>query len=355
MKVRFDRHPIACAWLLAAACTGTNHSVLQSSDVPDSGLPTGSDSGTGGGHIDELTDANFSWINSIWGSGDGDVYMASYYHVPLLHLTDVSPTGWQAVAIPGSPYLDAVWGTAANDVYAAGDGVWHSTDGQNWTQIYPAAANEVLYGMWGSSSSDFVVVGATGPGPTMAEVLHTTDGGHTFTKRTVPALSSLSGVWGSSSQDLYAVGWTPNTGQVYVAAVIHSTDGGQTWNFVLQQTSASLVSDRQQITGTSAHNVYVAMQNGLFHSTDQGLSWDNLQPSETLGAWTVGNDVFTGSFADPARHSADNLTWSELLPAGYHAYTIWGTSSDDLFIGGAKDNNDPADGDPATIMHLHGS
>jgi photosystem II stability/assembly factor-like uncharacterized protein len=305
-----------------------------------------------------LTSTSIGWISSIWGSSDHDVYVASHYDSPMLHFTDVSANGWQAVSIPGNPILHVVWGTDANDIYAAGDGVWHSTDGQTWTQIYTSAPEEVFWGLWGASSSDFVVVGGTiEPNPTVGEILHTTDGGRTFVKQQLPAFLGVTSVWGSSSQDLYAGGRMLTPDLLGGVGVVHSTDGARTWNVVFRQTTGAQTTGIAQVAGTSAQNVYVATQSGVFRTVDHGATWRDLYKSrdpnaEMCSVWAADADVFVGNYAATAAQSNDDQTWNELLP-GYQAYAFWGTSADDLFIGGATSNSYPPAGNPGTIMHLH--
>jgi hypothetical protein len=116
----------------------------------------------------------------------------------------------------------AIWGSAANDLYAGcGDGagsayVLHSTGDGKWAQETFFASTLGVTGVWGSSGSDVYAVGSSEEGG--AIVAHSTGNG-AWTAATLPAgVGPAHAVWGAGPSD------------IYVAAehgVLHY--GGQTW------------------------------------------------------------------------------------------------------------------------------
>jgi hypothetical protein len=63
---------------------------------------------------------------------------------------------------PTAEELFCVWGTSANDVYAAGwEGALIHFDGTFWRKLLPAT-NRTIHGISGRSANDIVFAGDTG-------------------------------------------------------------------------------------------------------------------------------------------------------------------------------------------------
>jgi len=122
-----------------------------------------------------------------------------------------SAPSWQIVG----PHLDAallsVWGTSANDVWAAGadtrDGqgplVWHF-DGAGWTRR-PTGQSGDLWWTFGFDSGPVYLGGAGGT------ILRFEDG--SFTRLQTPGTGTVFGIWGATPEDLWAVGGAPGGAQ----------------------------------------------------------------------------------------------------------------------------------------------
>jgi hypothetical protein len=99
------------------------------------------------------------YLYGVWGSGSGDVYAVGYGNngttlMPLIYHYNGSswsgtsptlPTGWSSVNLRG------VWGSSANDIYAAGYGnngngsvpVLYHNNGSGWTQANPSLRMDI--------------------------------------------------------------------------------------------------------------------------------------------------------------------------------------------------------------------
>ena len=119
--------------------------------------------------------------------------------------------GWTRLEVPDTSWLNAVWGSGPNDVYAVGlNGViLHSTGDDVWTQQKTGRANE-LTSVFGSSASDIYAVEASA-------VLHSTGDGHwSVVPNIQPAgTGGLSHIWMSSPTNIYVSGDTSRAVPAY--------------------------------------------------------------------------------------------------------------------------------------------
>ena len=117
---------------------------------------------------------------------------------------------WAAMQapVPQGTDLYAVWGSAADNVYAVGTkGTILHYDGNAWSSMNSPTASD-LYGIWGQSANDIFAVG---------DAYHN-DGTHYSTPTILrydgtawskmPALSTryFNAVWGRSADDIFASG-----------------------------------------------------------------------------------------------------------------------------------------------------
>ena len=94
--------------------------------------------------------------------------------------------------------LLAVWGAAADTVFAVGtDGVILRYDGEAWS-AQESGTGETLRGVWGFASDDVYAVGNAGT------LLHYD--GSAWTSRQSPTSRTLRAVWGDNEGQLYLVG-----------------------------------------------------------------------------------------------------------------------------------------------------
>jgi len=178
------------------------------------------------------------WNGSAWSSTTSLVNLMSISGVGVGSATAVGEDGGEGSAtyVQGRPRsardglaagtLHGTWQTSPG-AYAVGDSghllftTENGIPGSWGTQT--SNTTNTLFAVWGSSTSNVYVVGDKGV------ILHTTNAGvgvtPTWTKTTVGS-SQLTSVWGSSDGDVYIGGAAP-------AAILHSTDGGATWQKIL--------------------------------------------------------------------------------------------------------------------------
>lgn len=95
---------------------------------------------------------------SVWGSAPDDVWAAGGQagRGLVLHYDGVD---WQPVASGAPSLLWWVYGFGRDDVYAVGErGLIQHYDGKTWRQI-PSGTTKTLYGLWGRSGEDVWIVG----------------------------------------------------------------------------------------------------------------------------------------------------------------------------------------------------
>src|SRR5262249_30748587 len=146
-----------------------------------------------------------------------------------------------------------------------------------------------LYRIWGSSTLGLFVVGDKGA------ILHSAGHGATWAAASPATDCPLQDVWGSDANDLYAIGGCDGLlgSPAPSAIVLHSTDGGATWNVQNSGATKSLGG----VWGSGRGDVFVGGTGGiLFHTNDSGASWHPVATGTTAGLshfWgTASNDIY---------------------------------------------------------------
>jgi hypothetical protein len=277
-------------------------------------------------------------LTDIWGFNTGDVYAvgygadASFTGLPLLYHNNGN--GWvgSSPALPAGlieGYLLDIWGSSPSNVYAIGKGntasyigkpLLYHNDGTGWTgtvlSLPDGWIGGSLSGVWGSSASDVYVVGSVRDENwmTMPVIYHNDGTGWTIL---VPSLLAgldggyLSSIWGSSASDIYAVGSANETGGPAKPLLYHKD--GASW-------TVSSLSLPEGMTG------------GYLSS---------LWGSDASGFYAAGNVYDVDGHYTPWLHHNGGTGWTEMevsLPAQFNdgfLYTVWGSSTSDLYIAGA--------------------
>jgi hypothetical protein len=185
-------------------------------------------------------------------------------------------------APPPSIYVNNIWGSGPNDIYAVGDSTpnlpivhW---DGATWTQATADSSwqpgSTTLYGVWGSGAGDVFAVGTKGT------VMHS-DGKQWSLMDTVSGVDlstvDFSSVWGAAWNDVYAVGAR--------GAILHF-DGKQ-WNKLASGTTEDLLA----VGGSGPGDVFAASSTTLFHA--RSGTWEPVQlPSAIEGVWVTPTRIF---------------------------------------------------------------
>jgi hypothetical protein len=182
---------------------------------------------------------------SVWVSGPNEAWLGAAIPLPvgpdLIQRTQpaiyrLQSGAWSKVASPidslTDVYLNAMWGSGPNDVWAGGDKVGPTTgghtfisavllhwDGSAWTSFSPAAMQrdgQIIGDLWGTSSHDVWAAGG-GAGSGIAELWHYDGSDWTETAFSSPLNGSFGGLWGSCPSEL--LGLRPGAGRLERPAV----------------------------------------------------------------------------------------------------------------------------------------
>ena len=174
---------------------------------------------------------------------------------------------------PSTHLLNAVFGSAPDDVWAVGQDIVH-WNGTSWSQV-PAPGAVDLKGVWGSSPNDAWAVGSRGA------FLHFDGMAWNFAPS--PTTEDITGIWGSGANDIWAVGAG--------GSVLHCD--GRNWSAFPAENFGPLGA----IHGNSSIDVVAAGQSARVHF--DGKSWTRL-PDHLLErpayvtAFGDGTNVFLG-------------------------------------------------------------
>ena len=210
-------------------------------------------------------------------------------------------TTWTTHA-PITPWtLNAVWGSALDDVWAAGErGVLLHHDGVGWSLV-PSLAKQALRGLWGFGKDDVWAVGE-------AAILHRSEAGWA---KAYPIKDGSSlpvyAVWGSAPDDVYVVG------SAYEGLLYHWDSAAWTYGYVFDAFNTSFTGvwgfGPDQVFAVSAYTV-------IRH--DNGFKWVPMKSSPTVYStaihgtspsdlWAVGPDG--RSHYDGTKWTNESLTW----------------------------------------------
>jgi hypothetical protein len=228
----------------------------------------------------------------------------------------------------GRPSLHGIWGSAPDNLWAVGNGgsIYHY-DGSSWTPSDSGVQND-LHSIWGSGPEDLWIVGT--------RVLLQGDG-KTWRTVDVPATPEEgSDVWGSD-RDNVLVGL--RNGSVLIW-------NGVNWSIK----STGLTQSVYDIDGTDRNNIWL-LGNGSECVQWDGVSWQDRRFPTTAYLYPRTLKVFSRSdvwaaigTANPYRWNG--TAWTTATPTGLGLQSvIWGTGSDDLWLGGSA----------AALTHFDGS
>ena len=316
--------------------------------VLDSGLVVGTAPGTAilwAWHADivvqipvTVTDTRQAWTTQatpdnqgnrgMWGSAANNVYAAN--HTGMLRYNG---TAWAHVADVRWRTLHDVWGSAANNVWGVGTkGELVRWDGAAWsllrwdgTSVAPKALSDfdnparsyTLRGVWGSSASNVFAVGDSGV------VLRYN--GTAWSRMATPTTAQLNDVWGSGASDVYA-----------------ATSAGQLLRF--NGTSWSTVPGVQapgalwSVWGSASNNVYAVGDGGMMYRYN-GSSWTRVRlprRDALYSVWGTGASAVYAAGAAGTLYRYNGSAWVPEKAQGgsSNIQGIWATGSD-IFAAGA--------------------
>ena len=224
------------------------------------------------------------------------------------------------------------------DVKGAKSGVFKSEDGgKSWKKIVNGITITESTGRigvaasWQDADKAYVFVNQRGEEKTIGtgEVYKTIDGGQNWTRTHVKNIKALSNI-GWYFMDIYVN--PQDDEEIYGLGVrmIHSTDGGKTFDFIAGEVTHIHPSPAQTlhldhcelwINPKNPRELLLGNDGGLYHSYDRGKSWLHL------------NNIPTGEFYDIELN--DQQT-----------YTIYGGTQDDATVYGPSREFNPKFDDP---------
>jgi hypothetical protein len=233
-------------------------------------------------------------LQAIWGSADDDVWAVGDAGT-IVHFDGHA---WRSVASGVTEDLTSVYGTGIDDVWVSGDAgsVLH-WDGTAW-KVASNSPDTIFLGVWASAANDVWAVGvdlAALPALGGSALVHHWNG-TVWADSDVPGSDTLWKVWGSGPNDVWLVG-TSDKG----VGLIYRGDGT---NFdPLVFTGASV----HGIWGSGPDDVWVAPLTGsIQHWTGSEFiaapalaadeAWHGISGSGPDDVWAVGNKGVIGHY-----------------------------------------------------------
>jgi hypothetical protein len=243
-----------------------------------------------------------------------------------------APGPWQSYTAPGGLGINALWASAPDDVWAAGQFLLHF-DGTSFKQVTDAPIASAA-DFWGFAPNDVYAVSGT-------DLAHWDGASWTlidFAGAIDP--SSLTAVWGTSGGDLWL-------GDELNGRVFHWD--GSAWSTGITQTVA--IADLWGVPGAAGGAVYAGGLAGLGRWS--GAAWTDISDDvamEAVGLWGFADDdVWAASDFGTLAHWT-GAGWTDTLPVNDDKFqdshtSLWGAAPDDVW----------AVGDGGAISHWDGA
>ena len=242
---------------------------------------------------------------------------------------------WKLLAT-GETFVD-VWGASPKAVFALGEASLFFYNGSSWT-VLPDPPNGSR-AIWGTSPENLYVIAEGGVWPSQYADIHHYDGRawEAIVERP-PPLPRLADIWGSSDHDIFVVGDG--------GTILHYD--GSVWSQMPSGTSGNL----RCLWGTSSTDVYAAGAGGTVLHYD-GSTWTSMSadPSwEFSSIWASStSDIYCVVVGDLDHLDSsvlhyDGSSWTTAMNQVSTLWSVWGSSSTDVFVVG----------DGSTIRHFDG-
>ena len=217
-------------------------------------------------------------LYAVWSSGPDDVWVAGE---GIYHSVDGGKS-W-VVSTRNIGTHRAIWGSGPDDVWVAGEGVYHSVDGgKSWILRHGFGVGRGLHAIFGfgrPGGSTIFIGGEAG------EVSRSQNAGRTWELLPIFDVRKeiIAALWGTSEKDLFAVGSLGNLwrfgGMFWSPRVVLYPDGGL----------YALSGDGRGLLWA------VGAAGAIFHSADGGRSWERQVSGTALNLFGVGPGVAVGT------------------------------------------------------------
>jgi hypothetical protein len=248
---------------LAGACGADDGDVVGAGAAPAAGGRAGAPAGGAGGS--GATDAGRDTGGGAGEPGSGGTTSESGAGGEAGSAPVPPELSFARVQAPGSSAIRALWGSGADDVFAAGDEgqLFHFYE-RSW-RLENTGTDSALSGIWGGPGDIYVSVDDN--------FVLRSPGSGIWTREPLPAGYKLLDIWGSGDNDLYAL-----TGDG-----VFRGDGSGAWEFEpIEPASAPLTA----VWGSSASDVFAvatfAENPTVFHSDGGGKWEEQAGPPATL-------------------------------------------------------------------------
>lgn len=250
-----------------------------------------------------------TWLNAVWGSDADNVWAVGRRGT----IQKFDGSAWSRGPGLTTNNLMSVWGSAADDVWVVGGGelIFHH-DGTGWTQQSPGPNSDTFHSVWGSAPNDVWAGGAFG-------AIRHFDG----TQWSVAGPRwNLRGFWGSAEDDVWGV--------VEDGRIVHWD--GETWKDAFTGDPTTIL---YAVWGSAANDVWAVGSTALHYD---GVEWTAVPTRGVggVGVWGTGPaDVFavTGS----AILHYDGATWTQVFyDPDARLRAVWGSATDDIWAVGSQ-------------------
>jgi hypothetical protein len=282
-------------------------------------------------------------LSGVWGTGPDDAWAVGSAHVDLFHWDGQS---WTMVATgpPAGPGT-AIWGASSSDLWIGYDGGDNDIPPSHWNGMAVAsnaATSGIIHSgrvvdLWGSSSEDVWAVGCESiVDPYWVDGLILHWNGIAWDEMPSTSGGILYGVWGSRSDDVWAVGdW---------GAIVHWD--GRAWSAPAAPAAPAGPPYLLLYTvwGGGPEDVWAfgddEMGLGALHWNGQTWARTELLDAAALGA-------------SPSQWAT--CPGGECEDPGTIPRAVWGSGSDDIWVGASTANDDiRAGGGPSFFVHWDG-
>jgi hypothetical protein len=203
-------------------------------------------------------------LTSVWAPSTSDGFIGGERGT-MLRLVGGA---WVAMTFPSVSTVSALWGTSGSNVYAttrAGEILRYN--GTAWTQL--TTATTPLWGLFGSSATSVYAVGENGAAWRLE--------GATFTALPQPATGTLAGVWLSSATNVITVGANASG-----TAGVAFRYNGATWSSLQPGATPALTA----LWGASEFDLFATGANGTLLRFN-GNTWTALSSGTTDLLWSI--------------------------------------------------------------------
>lgn len=266
---------------------------------------------------DSWTDFPFGgglYVQDVWGSAPDDLYAVGYQSMYAGLMWHYDGTRWSTVSLPHVPRLNAVWGSGSGDIYAVGlEGAVVHYDGGSWEPVERMTSKH-LWDVWGSDPDDVYVVGDDD------KVLHYDGVSWKSIRKDKPG-SDLLYFWAESKDRFSVINWL-DKGTVYLY------DGGEWEETVIDARHAM-----RTLAGRSLDDLFVLADRDVYHY--DGTGWTYSAPLDADFPGTMWFPEEGGGYAigGGALFRFTGTAWTPIVNMLPWVFTgIWGASADAIYV-----------------------